>query len=133
MINALLERDLTDYQTLVDLLGMLRLYEEENAKEAHRINKRVRENAAREAVKQGSMDFFQLNKAALLFDAPVEFDAFMQYIEIDREPKERFYLPRRKVLKRVVDEMQKLADDELDALFVSMPPRAGKSQLGIFF
>lgn len=133
LIDTLLDRDLSDYQTLADLLGMLRLYEEENPKEAHRINKVVRENAAREAVKQGSMDFFQLNKAALLFDAPFEFDAFMQYIEIDREPKERFYLPRRKVLKRVVDEMQKLADDELDALFVSMPPRAGKSQLGIFF
>ncbi len=133
LLNSLLQKDLSDYQVLSDILGILRLYAAENPEKAHEINKIVRENAAREAVKQNSIAFFELNKAALLFDAPVEFDAFMQYIEIDRDPKDRFYLPRRKVLKQVVDAMQLLADDKLDALFVSMPPRAGKSQLGIFF
>ena len=54
-------------------------------------------------------------------------------MEIDRPPEERFYQPRRKVLKCVVDELQALADDELDELFVSMPPRVGKTTILMFF
>lgn len=133
LLEHLLKQNLAEFQILNDIMGVLRLYEDENFGEAHKINKIVRIHSAVEAVKQSRMDFVRINKASLLFDAPYEFDAYMQYIEFDREPETRFYLPRRKVLKQVVDQMQKLADDELDALFVSMPPRAGKSQLGIFF
>ena len=133
LIEYLLSKDLSDIHVLRDILGLLKLYEAENFEDAHRINKLVRKEAAKQAVKQGSIEFFVLNRTALLFDAPYEFDAFMQYIEIDREPEKRFYLPRRKVLKTVVDAMQKLADDELDTLFVSMPARVGKSTLCIFY
>ena len=42
-------------------------------------------------------------------------------------------MPRRKVLKQVVDAMQALADDTLDLLAISMPPGTGKSTLAIFF
>ena len=56
-------------------------------------------------------------------------DSYALYIEKDRPPKERFYLPRRKTLKKVVDKLQALEDDELDELFVHMPARVGKSQM----
>ena len=56
-------------------------------------------------------------------------DSYALYIEKNRPPKERFYLPRRKTLKKVVDKLQALEYDELDELFVHMPARIGKTQI----
>ncbi|MFR2991322.1 MAG: hypothetical protein ACLTLL_06765 [Acutalibacteraceae bacterium] len=72
-------------------------------------------------------------KRTLLFDAPHDFDSYLLYLEMNRKPADRFYQPRRKVLKRVVEKLQALVNDELDELFLSMPPRVGKSTLLIFF
>ena len=57
--------------------------------------------------------WFDLYKDALLFEAPDLFDSYLLYLEIGRKPSERFYQPRRKILKRAVDAMQALVDDEL--------------------
>ena len=76
---------------------------------------------------------WEVYKQSLLFDAPVSFDAYMLYLEIDRKPNERFYQPRRRVLKPLVDAMQDLADDKLDELFLSMPPRVGKTTVLMFY
>ena len=54
-------------------------------------------------------------------------DSFKLYIERDRCRKDRFYEPRRKTLKKVSDAIQRLENDELDILFIHMPPRTGKS------
>ena len=69
----------------------------------------------------------QLYKNTLLFAAPYDFDSFCRYIEWNREPSKRFYLPRRKQLKVVADALQDLADDQLDLLAISMPPGVGKA------
>lgn len=74
-----------------------------------------------------------VHKQALLYLAPYDFDSFLLYAEWDREPEKRFYAPRRKVLRQVVEELQRLADDELDLLAISLPPGAGKSTLAIFY
>lgn len=70
---------------------------------------------------------------SLLADARVDFDAYCQYIERDREPRRRFYLPRRKILKTVADDLQRLESGELKLLAISLPPGVGKSTLAIFF
>ena len=72
------------------------------------------------------------NYLSLLVDAPVNFDAYCQYIERNRDPRKRFYMPRRKQLLRVVRSLQRLMDDELDILGISLPPGVGKSTLAIF-
>lgn len=69
---------------------------------------------------------------SLLTDAQVDFDAYCQYIERNRDPRKRFYLPRRKQLLPVVNSLQKLMDDELDLLGISLPPGVGKTTLAIF-
>ena len=61
------------------------------------------------------------------------FDSYLIYLEKDREPQKRFYLPRRAVLKPLVDDLQDLFDGEIDFLGVSLPPRVGKSTLCILF
>lgn len=74
-----------------------------------------------------------LHRRVLLTAAPYNFDAYLQFCEWGREPQKKFYMPRRKVLKQVVDALQDLADDKLDLLAISMPPGTGKSTLAIFF
>lgn len=78
-------------------------------------------------------EWYSLYRDVLLFRAPYVFDDYLVYLEIDRPPEERFYQPRRKILKVVVDELQKLANNELDELFVSMPPRVGKTTILMMF
>lgn len=76
---------------------------------------------------------YNLYKKSLLFAAPHLLDSYLLYVEFDRAPQKKFYLPRRKVLRTVVQDMQDLMDGKLDFLAVSLPPRVGKSTLGIFF
>ena len=70
---------------------------------------------------------------SLLTDARVDFDAYCQYIERDRDPRKRFYLPRRKVLRPIAEDLQKLKTGELKLLAISLPPGVGKSTLALFF
>lgn len=65
---------------------------------------------------------FGLHKKVLLGAAPYDFESYILYIEWDREPDKKFYPPRRKVLRQVVNALQELADDKLDLLAVSLPP-----------
>jgi len=74
-----------------------------------------------------------LHRRVLKALAQDDFDSYIQFIEWDRDPEKRFYLPRRKVLKKVVDALQALADDELDLLAISLPPGTGKTTLAIFY
>ena len=69
----------------------------------------------------------------LRLEAPFWLDSFMLYIEKDRKRQDRFYEPRRRVLKQVTDALQALEDDNLDELFIHMPARVGKSQLITMF
>ena len=62
-----------------------------------------------------------------------DFDSYCIALEWYRSPEKRFYLPRRSVLKTLVDDLQDLFDGNLDFLGVSLPPRIGKSTLCIFF
>ncbi len=76
---------------------------------------------------------FDLHKKVLFLGAYYDFECYMLYVEWEREPDKKFYVPRRKVLNPIVNAMQNLIDDKLDLLTISMPPGTGKSTLGIFF
>lgn len=140
LINILLEqRDCKRYQNLDDLFELLRIYEPEDMVHAHRLNKVVRDVSVKQS-KNAFLPisererFIQLYKRSLLFDAPIDFDAYLLYVEFDRDPDKRFYLPRRKILKdKLIRHLQDLADDVIDILTISMPPGTGKSTAGIFF
>ena len=58
-----------------------------------------------------------------------DFDSYLLAIEWNRKPEEKFYQPRRKQLKKIVDAIQELADGKLDELFFSQPARTGKTAL----
>ena len=76
---------------------------------------------------------YGLHKKVLLLAAPHHFESYLLYLEQGREPEKKFYPPRRKVLKQVVEALQDLADDRLDLLAISLPPGSGKTTLAIFY
>jgi predicted phage terminase large subunit-like protein len=128
----------SEFQAVEDLFEMIRIYESENSKLAHALNREVRSITAAQVKNNKnpvniSEKFYWLHKRSLLFDALIDFDAYLQYVEFDREPSKRFYLPRRRIIRPIVDSLQQIEDDELDLLAISQPPGTGKSTLGIFF
>ncbi len=85
------------------------------------------------AHKIDSIPLYDLEWKALKCEAPYKFESFLLYMEKKRVPKKKFYEPRRRTLKVVVDDLQDLEDGKLDFLGISLPPRVGKSTLCIFF
>ena len=79
------------------------------------------------------VDLYSLHKRVLLAAAQHHFESYLLYLESNREPNKKFYPPRRKVLKQVVDALQELEDDKLDLLAISLPPGSGKTTLAIFY
>ena len=70
---------------------------------------------------------------AMLWEAPELFESYLFYMEKNRAQKRKFYTPRRRTLKTVVDDLQDLEDGEMDFYGLSLPPRTGKSSICIFF
>ena len=62
-------------------------------------------------------------------------DSYFRYIEKKREPKERFYMPRRKQFLKIglVDGLQGMLDDKYDMLLISLIPGSGKTSIEKFF
>lgn len=81
----------------------------------------------------GNIEAYELVKDTYLWAAPKDFDSYLIYLEWNRKPEERFYLPRRKRLLEVVSALQALSDDRLDELCLSFPPRTGKTSLLMFY
>lgn len=62
-------------------------------------------------------------------------DSYLLYLEKKREPKERFYMPKRRQFAKfgLIDAYQGTIDDLYDIICVSMPPGTGKTTLLKFF
>lgn len=117
-----------------DLFALCRNLEPDDFTLAHATNEQLRKELTAVIKRRVNVEeFFSLYKKSLLFDAPHFFDSYLLYLEINRKPNERFYQPRRKVLKSVVDALQELSDGKLDELFLSEPPRIGKTSMLMFF
>ena len=126
-----------EFEAYQDYFDTLRLLGKEDKKKSFEHNLWLRKETAR-LVRESKdpetiIKFFELNKKTYLYMAQDDFDSYCIYLEWNREPQKRFYLPRRKVLYPLVQDLQDLADGKIDFLGVSMPPRTGKSTLCIFF
>lgn len=78
-------------------------------------------------------EYYTLYWQTMLFEAPYRFESFMLYMEKNRPKEKRFYEPRRKTLKVVVQDLQDLEDGKIKFYGLSMPSRVGKSTVCIFF
>ena len=63
------------------------------------------------------------------------FDSYLLYLERNREPKDRFYAPKRPQFQKfgLIEAYQGTIDDIYDIVCVSMPPGTGKTTLLKFF
>ncbi len=87
----------------------------------------------KEAMKIRSAEALELVRKTYFLGARDNFDDYMIACEWNREPKARFWLPRRRVLEgkhKIATRIQRFIDDP-EALYLgfSMPPGTGKSTL----
>lgn len=129
-LKTLLERGV-DYRTVAAILAqsqyILKDYPDER-KYCFAYSKAVKDIALRQYAETLRSEWDDMYWQAMLWEAPMLLDSYCLYIEKNRKPQERFYQPRRKTLKKVVDKLQALEDDELDELFIHMPARVGKAE-----
>ena len=125
-------RDIEIYRDLVDMLVAWGRSDNEPYRRADQVlfilnyamSLAVKENDYARAEELRTLIF-----KLLLFSAPKNLDHYLQALEYDRNPAERFYLPRRHVLLGHAKALQRLYEGEIQELFLSQPPRTGKSQL----
>ena len=131
--RQLLKTDLTMPDNLLSLLGMSKEIYKHDVELSRKIAQKVRSLAMKQCVVD--IRHYDVYNSALLLLAQLhlDFDAYMLYIEKNRDPEEQYYLPRRKQLRWLVAKMQRLLDNEIDILSISMPPGTGKTTLGEFF
>lgn len=69
----------------------------------------------------------------LKLESYYNFESFMYYMERKRNWSKRFYYPRRKTLKVVLNDLEDLENRKIKFYGLSMPSRVGKSTICIFF
>lgn len=109
------------------------IYNQDNFKDSMELSKLIRTECAKWIKITGEQYAVDLYEKTLLFEAPYDFDCYCRYLEWNREPRKRFYEPRRKQLKPIVDSLQDLAENKIDLLAISMPPGTGKTTIAIFY
>lgn len=139
-IEASIDKRPQDVQAYGDYLGLLKpMAQEDFGGDKHptyQYSGALRGKIIREMRSSSDADtIIQLNdvlKRTYLWEAQDLFHSYLVYLEWNRKPQERFYLPREKTLRPLIQAIQMLADGELDELFLSMPPRVGKTSMLMF-
>lgn len=109
-------------------------FDQQNFDKAHRASEDLRTVIAK--ITEDCRDpegMTRLYRDTLLFDAPYDLDCFCRFIEWNREPDKRFYMPRRKQLLPIVRALERLERREKRLLCISCPPGIGKTTIAEFF
>lgn len=137
-IYEAIERNPLDRSAYEEMFAVCREYEKIDFQTAHAWNHELRNHISwglRMTVSCQKFDeareFDDLMFRSLLFGAQHFFDDYLQAVEYGKPLDKKFYQPRRHYLRRYVDAYQEILDGKLDFLSISMPKRAGKSQLGM--
>ena len=134
IVNAIKQSDLNSYKALRDLLDMAKVIADEEGDNdlgyALKLTDFIKRKVPTLPVSVGLNELYW---EALKFEAPHRFESYLLYMEKNRSPKKRFYQPRAKTLKIVVDDLQDLEDGVIEFYGLSLPPRVGKSTVCIFF
>lgn len=134
IVQAIKQSDLNSYKALRDLLDMAKVIADEEGDNdlgyALKLTDFIKRKVPTLPVSVGMNELYW---EALKFEAPHRFESYLLYMEKNRSPKKRFYQPRAKTLKIVVDDLQDLEDGVIEFYGLSLPPRVGKSTVCIFF
>jgi predicted phage terminase large subunit-like protein len=137
-----IKRESFNYETYKDALDAITLYKETDKEKAYKLNKNLRDLCIigkKKLMSEDDVDYEavenieSIRKESYRIESTDIFDSYLIYLEWNRPAEKKFYLPRRKVLKALVDDLQDLADRKIKFLGISLPPRVGKSTLCIMF
>lgn len=135
-IRFVMEKNPLEPQAYRDLYQMIRELPEEEKRERHEWSQYLITASAKALQKQTDPylmeQYYEVWKGALKLDSKDCLDSYLLFLESGRLPEERFYQPRRRILKNAVDIIQDLIDGKLDEAFIAMPPRVGKTSLCMF-
>ena len=129
IIKALHKTDLSDIKNLSYLFDMCIAIKEFDIELAKEECQYVKNRAAVLSRKnQKAVDLYW--KAILFLAQNRDLDSYLLYLEKNRDPEDRFYLPRRKQLRKLglIQALQDLIDDRIEILSISCPPGVGKAQ-----
>ena len=136
-LRVIREIEKEDSTTVTDRYDNIvsRVYDEKNFRTAHEDSQLLRDyvEKAEPEDDDDAAHLLRIYRDTLLFDAPHDFDCFCRYIEWEREPEKRFYMPRRKQLLPLALALQRLEERKISLLCISMPPGVGKTTLAEFF
>lgn len=134
IIKALHKTDLSDIKNLSYLFDMCLAIKEFDIELAKEECQHVKNRAAVLSRKnQKAVDLYW--KAILFLAQNRDLDSYLLYLEKNRDPEDRFYLPRRKQLRKLglIQALQDLIDDKIEILSISCPPGVGKTTLAEMF
>lgn len=100
---------------------------------AMKVSKYAHAAAERSAALTGSGDCDDIYWQYLLVEAPWIFESYLYYMEKNRPDSKKFYIPRKKTLQIVAQDLQDLEDRKIEFYGLSLPSRVGKSTMCIFF
>ena len=110
-----------------DLFDAIKILLQSDKPKAFSYNKRLRKLCLESKRLSNDLDFVRtledIRKETYHIEAKDIFDSYLIFIEWNREPQKKFYLPRRRVLKPLVQDLQDLADHKIKFLGISLPPR----------
>lgn len=127
MIRQLNKCDLTVPDNLMSFLGLAEGVRKYDAAMSKMIANKVKGKALN--LCEVDVRHYEVYNSALRYLASkhMDFDSYMLYVEKNRDAEEQYYLPRRQQLRWLVAKMQRLLDDKIDILSISMPPGTGKA------
>ena len=94
------------------------VHDPENFAKAHGYTADLRGYLA-QCAERDPKNIYKLYRDTLLFDAPYDFDCFCRYIEWEREPDKRFYMP---FLRGVYDELSRIVGKHSEYLWQNVFP-----------
>ena len=131
LLDKLMKSNLNDPEIVTGIFDIAR--NENDVKLGRQVREIAAYRAKMNAKGKSGKAFMELYWSIMLWLARSgDFDSFLIYLEKNRPPEKRFYQNRRGVMKQLVDAFQDLLDDKLDELFISMPPRVGKTAFANF-
>src|SRR5574344_1626310 len=109
-IKSVIDKKPNEFEAYQDYFDTLRLLGKEDKQKSFEHNLWLRAETAKQVMQSKDPEqigkFYELSKKTYLYMAQDDFDSYCLYLEWNREPQKRFYQPRRRVLYRLVRDLQ---------------------------
>ena len=138
-IAAIKQADKADFEAFEDLMYITKhgfLGDPEHKDEYKKYSDYVKEVALKQVTrdKDNAEKWRDLYWTHVKIESFLYFESYLIYMEHKRPYEKKFYEPRAKTLKVVVDDLQRLEDSTEQRMYtLSMPSRVGKSTIMVFF